>query len=522
MSELLYDQAVCREPTGVFRNAMLMAEEESLGFNQTLTENGALTNKSTLNTLVDLFYMTMRNCKKETMEPIMNLAYLESPILLAKMIAYVRDIRGGKGERNVGRDMMVIMGQLNEDIVIKNMYHYISEYGRWDDGIVFFENPNLLDKYLELVGDQLKEDKMKLESGGEKVSISLCSKWVPSEGKSIDKKYKINKKLAKKMGIKQDELRRDYLSPLRRHLNLTETNLMRREYEKINYSQVPSRCMNLHGSKRNYTGRINAFPRNDTERFESYLVSLQNRETKVNASTLYPHEIVQKYDNGTYQSEDILTEAQWSEMEERMRALGKLGKTLMVCDLSGSMSGTPMLISLSLGILVSSCCDVDAFKNMIITFSESPEFHLIEGDTLYKKVNNLKRAAWGMNTNFERVFDKILEKAKRFNIPADEMPERIVVVSDMQFDTASNRRNTNFGVIDEKYRKSGYKRPQLVFWNVKGNIRDTPVLANSKDTALLSGYSPDILKSVLETDILTPFDIMLKALNDSRYDLIKI
>ncbi len=520
MSELLFDQAVVREPLCVFKNVMTLTEEEAE--NKTLTENGALTNISTLNSLVDLFYITMRNCSKETMSPIMREAYNESPLLLAKMIAYVRDIRGGKGERVVGRDMMVLMSELNEEIIVKNMNHYISEYGRWDDGIVFFENNTLLDKYLELVGDKLKEDKRLLESDGDKANISLCSKWVPSEGKSIDKKYKINKKLAKKMGINQDELRRDYLSPLRKHLNLVETNMMRRDYEKINYEHVPSRCMHIHSSKNNSKNKINAFLRNDNERFTQYIEGLAKNEKKINTSTLYPHEIVQKYDNGTYGSVDTLTEAQWREMEIRMKTLGKLGKTLMVCDVSGSMTGTPMLISLSLGILVSSCCDVEAFKNLIVTFSANPEFHLIQGTTLFDKVNNLKRASWGMNTNFEKVFDMILKRGKQFNLSESDMPERIVVVSDMQFDQASYGNKTNFDVIDQKYRESGYKRPQLIFWNVNGRRTDKPVLSNTSDTALLSGYSVDILKSVLESELITPYDVMLKALNNSRYDLIQI
>jgi hypothetical protein len=207
-------------------------------------------------------------------------------------------------------------------------------------------------------------------------------------------------------------------------------------------------------------------------------------------------------------------------MEENMRGLGKIGKTLALCDVSGSMQGIPMSISISLGILISSCCEVEEYKDKIITFSGEPEFHKVEGNNLLEKIKNMTRAKWGMNTDFNKVFKLILDVAKRNSLQQEQMPERLIVISDMQFDSAQSNCKTNFQYIDDMYKTAGYKRPQLVFWNVNGNGREVPVTADMKDTCLLSGFSPNILKSVLECKTMSPVEIMLNTILSERYNLI--
>ena len=569
-SELLFDQAILRSPHG--SNSNLRNESDSVSINEsvsisesesqseseneneyiilnesddeddirnifdyaldeqqkreniTFTANGALTNISSLDYLVDLFYKSERKVPKDLIRNLLHDSYDESALYTAKMVAYVRDVRGGKGERTLGRFLLNELGNLNKNLVKKNMIHYLKEYGRWDDGIVF-EDKELQNHYLKLLGKQLKEDKKLLQEKGDKASISLCAKWVPSQGKSIDKKLNINKKLSRKMYLSQAVLRKEYLTPLRNHLDIMETRLMKRDYEGVDYGKIPSRCMFIHGKTSGYHGKANAFPRNDTDRFNEYLSKLKSGEAKVNAGVLYPHEIMSKYFNGSSvicDTEDTLTEGQWNVMVENMKNMGKIGKSLALCDVSGSMSGMPMNISVSLGILISSCCEVEEYKNKIITFSANPEFHVIRGNNLLEKVRNIVKASWGMNTDFFKVFKLILDVAVTNKLREDQMPERLIVISDMQFDTASNNKKTNFDYIDNLYQKSGYKRPQLIFWNVNGYGREVPVTADMKDTCLLSGYSPNILKSVLESKMMTPKEVMLNAILSERYNLITL
>lgn len=500
-----------------FQNAMFTEQ------NYTTTDNGALTLKSSMNNLVDLFYKTTRRADFNEIENLMNHSVVESELLVAKLIAYVRDIRGGKGERDLGRKMLAHMAKIRPDIVSKNIKHYIHEYGRWDDGLCLMGNQNLEQIYLNVVREQLEKDIAELNEKGDKANISLCAKWIPSEGKSEDKKYKFTRKLSRLMGIRQAELRTVFISPLRKHMNLIETKMMMKDYDSIDYEKVPSKCMHLHGKQMNKKGEKNAFARNDSEKFTEYLEKLKEGKAKVNASVLYPHEIMEYYFDGRYEKAnhvDDLTEGQWKVMEEKMRLMGKLGKTLCLCDVSGSMSGLPMQISIALGILISGCCEVEAFKNCVLTFTTKPKFHKILGNNLFEKIRNLSKASWHCSTDFYAAFKMILDTAVKHSLREEDMPERLIVISDMQFNIANNNKKTNFEEIDQLYKEAGYKRPQLIFWNVNGQKSDVPVNANTSDTGLISGYSPDILRSVLNNESFTPKDLMLKALMVKRYDLI--
>jgi hypothetical protein len=494
----------------------VMMREDS---NMTVTEKGALTYISSLDALVDLFYKGQRGVHESIALELFKKAYVESPLLTAKMIAYIRDVRGGKGERKLGRFLLNELSKKNKDMFEKNLIHYLATYGRWDDGVEF--EGDAKKEYVKRVIEQLKKDMGDLAEG--KNSISLCAKWIPSENKSMDKKTGIYGDIAKAMNMKKDIFRKKCIAPLRKHLDIVETHLVKKEYDEINYQKVPSRCMFIHGKEMNKKKQPNAFYRNDGERFKGYVTSLAKGEAKVNAKDLYPHEIIATYHNGSNvihtDSVNELTEAQWRVMEEKMKGVGKLGKTLVLSDVSGSMSGLPMTISVALGILISGSIDHAAFKNFIVTFHESPIFYQVMGETLKEKVESVSRAPWGGTTDFFKVFKIILDRATEHKLTEKEMPERIVVISDMQFDVAE-RGKTNFQAIDELYKKHGFKRPQIVFWNVNGRVNEVPVKANIADTALISGYSPDILKAVLNGESLTPKDIMLKALNDSRYDLI--
>ena len=190
---------------------------------------------------------------------------------------------------------------------------------------------------------------------------------------------------------------------------------------------------------------------------------------------------------------------------------------LVVADVSGSMSGRPIAVSISLAMYIAERNTSPVWKNKFLTFSERPELQSIVGSTIGSRIHNLSRAAWQMNTDLMAVFKTVLDAGVKNNVPAEDMPQKLIIVSDMQFDQCcrSNKR-TNFEQIQKLYRKAGYEMPQLVFWNVNsyGNV---PIKAHDTGTCLVSGCSPSILKSVLTDSVITPVDTMNETVYTERY-----
>lgn len=472
----------------------------------TATDNGAISLQSSGDDLLNLFVATVRGIDDNRLKMLMDKSAKESMLYTLKIIAYVRDIRGGKGERDIGRQMMNWLLENDEKQLYANMKAFVSEYGRWDDG-VYLRKSVARKHYIELLANQLKDDITNMVNMN---PVSLAAKWVPSESSALNKKTGIFFSLAKNMGIKPATLRKSYIAPLRAYIDVLERKMCSKQWDTIEYEKVPSRAMFIHGKPEH------AFMRNDRERFEEYKNNLCLGKAKINAKTLFPHELVSAY--LSLNESDQIIESQWKEMIEKMRNIGVLDNVLVLSDVSSSMRGMPMLISYTMGLLISSLNKSDLFRNKVLTFETNPQLVYVGGDTLYEQLSKIKRAPWGGSTNICAAFELILDMIKDTHTV---MPEKIIIVSDMQFNEADENYNTNYECISNKFSEAGYKLPHIVFWNVNGSSKDFQVESNTPNVSMISGFSIDILKCVLEAKIPTPYDTMMAALNDPRYDLIR-
>ncbi len=589
--------------------------------NVTLTENGDRAYSSSLNALVDLYYKSLRNMRggDEELRALFEASWSENPYLTMRLIAHIRDIRGGKGERHIGRVLLDCVAKKSMETLRKNARVLFHTYGRWDDGIFYDvdqynsdkadekarveeekmlrarleenlkkkkskstskstsksknifaalemdENDEeeekkeveeeqkevekekkkeveeipipyseeLMSVYIEAVVLQLRDDMMALEKDGENSNISLCAKWIPSEK---SKHGVIYKRIAKAYGMNSANFRKKVLVPLRRKLDILETKLCKRDYEAIDYEKVPSVAMNKHTKKPSRIGKLmtntkhteNAFLRNDRERFEEYKSKLVKGEAKVNVSALFPHQIVGKYCDETHNgichtAADDLIEAQWKAMVEEVEKSvsgQNLRETLVLADVSGSMRGMPMLISYTMGILISSIAKCNVWKDVVMTFEQKPRIVKVKGATLLEKLGSIKAAPWGGSTDFMAAMRLILSMAKDLKLSQDDLPKKILVVSDMQFNQASmDTSESSFEMISREFSEAGYVLPQMVFWNVR-STSTLPVMSGVKGVSLVSGYSPNVLKSVMEDRLVTPEETVMNAIMDKRYDLV--
>jgi len=284
---------------------------------------------------------------------------------------------------------------------------------------------------------------------------------------------------------------------------VVETQMCANEWSEINYSQVPSVAMNKHR---------NAFFNRDGQRYAEYIADVQAGKQKINASVLFPHQLYQAIQNG--ENADAV-EAQWNALPNYME--GSTERIIPVCDVSGSMEGLPMDVSISLGIYISERNE-GIFKDAFLTFSERPEMNYLKG-SLSERMRQLQRADWGMSTNLQATFDLILNSAVRESLPEDEMPTKILIISDMEFNSAC-RGGSNLDSIKAKYSDAGYKMPEIVFWNVNGRLGNVPASAKDSGIGLVSGFSPSILKSVLQGEIYSPEQLMLDTVDTARYSCI--
>lgn len=453
------------------------------GTNKTKTENNADTLKSTLNPLVDFFALGGATRDNENLGlDLFKKAFSFDNQKAIRILFYLRDVRGGQGERKIFRNALEYLGK-NEKKVAKKIAEYIPEYGRYDDMFVL---PT--DIFIPLVKEQLEKD-------WKSKTPSLLAKWMPSENTSSRDTVLLAKAIRESLGGTSREYRK-LLSTLRARIKLVEHNLTEKDYDSLDYSRVPSQA----GLKYR-----KAFFRNDEKGYQAFLDSVEKGETKINASTLYPYQIYDAVKNGDTQTPDAL----WKALPDYTRG----NNALVVADVSGSMSGRPMSVSVSLALYFAER-NKGQFKDHFITFSGSPQLQKISGRTLTQRMNSIETAAWEMNTNVKAVFELLVNTAVENDTPVEEMPSTIYIISDMEFDEC-NQGGTNFDAIDKMYKKAGYTRPQLVFWNVNAINKQVPVEEDQEGVTLVSGASPSTFKLVMENK--TPVDLMEDVINSVRY-----
>jgi hypothetical protein len=451
-----------------------------------LTENGMATNSTSSNPVLDLFFKMGGWNSTTTLEEVIDVftnAYYYDRVLATKCLFYNRDVRGGQGRRETFRVMFKWLCENDPNVALENLSNVV-EFGRWDD--VFFGLQSPITTYItDFILAHLK------------MGDKLCAKWMPRENKS---KGNIAKFLMSQFNLSPKE----YRQLLSGNTEVVENLMCQREWKAINYNHVPSVAINKYRT---------AFYRNDGDRFAAWIESLSKPESgnKIHADAIYPHDIVKRISSDG--SANALLEAQWKALPNFMPEGRRI---LPVCDVSGSMLGEPLEVCISLGLYLSER-NTGPFKDGFITFSAKPELQLLHG-SLAQRINQLETAHWDMNTNLEAVFRLILSKAIQSNITQADMPSEILILSDMQFDKCVTGMSA-MDMIRVLYAQAGYKVPNIIFWNLRTSS-GVPVKFDEDGTALVSGFSPSIMKSLLGGNI-TPMRMMLSVLNSERYSVIR-
>jgi hypothetical protein len=484
-------------------NSFLNAVESEL--NTGLNENGAKAYRSTLHSCLDLFGQ-IGACREDTdrAQKLFAKAFSEDPETATRILFWVRDIRGGQSERKVFRVLLKYLAEENPTLV-ETLLPLVAEYGRWDDIIAPLEGTPVWPKVLQTIKTRFDCDLISLYGG---LSVSLLGKWLPSINASSKTSKRLGRMIASHLGLSEKQYR-VALRTLREKINIVEQPMCSQEWSQIDYSKVPSRASFMYRK---------AFAKRDEERYSSFLESVEKGEAKIKASTLFPSDIVHEYLHKGAQNDKTI-DLQWQALPNYME--GESFNGLVVADVSGSMEmdgGQPMAASIGLAMYIAERNTCDLWKNKFLTFSESPELQTIVGHSIGQRIRNLEGAPWGMNTDLMAVFKTVLSAAENNNLSQAEMPQKLIIISDVQFDRCcrSNKR-TNFEQIEKLYRKSGYKMPQLVFWNVRSSD-NVLVKADDTGTCLVSGYSPSILKTVLTGEIVTPVQTMMDTVYSDRYD----
>lgn len=449
--------------------------------NRTVTENGAPTLRTTNNPLVDFF--ALAGATRNTPELGLDLfkkAFAFDRQSAIRVLFYLRDIRGGQGERQLFKNCLEYLAA-NEKDTSDKIVSLVPEYGRWDD--IFGLHTETI---IPIISAQLELDQ-------KSDTPSLLAKWLPSENTSSAK----TKVLARGMRValnKSPKAYRQILSSLRAKIKLVEHKMSKKEWGAIEYEKVPSQA----GLKYR-----KAFSRNDETRYGEYLEQVSSGEKKINTSTLYPYQVYKAV--GTVGSEQM-----WSNLPDY--TMGK--NAIVVADVSGSMAGDPLAVSVSLALYFAER-NIGTFKDHFITFSANPILQKINGTTLKDKVNSIERSQWDMNTDLYKVFECVANAATG----NDDVPETIYIISDMEFDQATQGR-TNFEAIDELFKTKEIKRPNLVFWNVDARNKQVPVEQNQYGVTLVSGLSPSTFKLAVEN--LSPLDLVMQVVNSERYAKIEV
>jgi hypothetical protein len=533
----------------------------------TCTENGAIALDTSGNEIVDYFMMYTRTLTKEQNHNFLEKCWAVNPQKTVAIVFNGRDRLKGKKEKTVSNQAMLWLRDNKPYTYMNNIITYINKYGRWKDLLyICYENDNdgMINKNYELTlfADKLREDLTELKiseiveaanaeaaNADEEVSetetandetkkakakakvnnVSLCAKWAPSENDRNDTRKHFAKKIAtilygKDDTKKMEKYRKEYLAPLRNKINIVEKLMCDNEWDKINYESVPGvASRRLH----------KAFSNHDSDRYCEYLAKVRSGEAKINVTGILPHELANYYVNlrstqEEYEENETI-ELQWRTIVDNVKSCGILGNSLAIIDLSGSMfsasnGSIPAQVAISLGIITSLCCK-GMFKNKFITFSENPELVSLIPDDLYKEYTDkgidpslytcfksLVDVDFGYNTNFVKCCDMIIKYGKDNNINDEDMPKKLFIFTDMQFDEATNENDkeksgieTLYKTIVKMFKAADYTAPKFIFWNLNSSHKESfPVNCKTEGTAMISGFSEQLLKIFMTYDEFKP------------------
>jgi hypothetical protein len=462
------------------------------------TANGAATLVSSLNPVVDLFFAIGASRGKD-LTATFAAAYGASREHALRVVAWARDIRGGAGERETVRKLLQYL-EANRPADAELMVPFVPVYGRWDD-LFAFKTDRLRHASFALIDRALKN------------GDGLCAKWMPrknkaavfKDGKQVRPADKTQEELRKFMGLSEKQYRKLLVGLT----DVVETKMCAREWNKIEFGKLPSVAAARYQK---------AFGRNATDNYAKYKEALENGTAKVNAAAIFPHDVVKTM----FAGDRVVAKAQWEALPNF------LGEDLILpmVDRSGSMDqpvgGAPNLtcedVAISLGLYLADK-QKGAFADMWLTFADTPKISILTGDII-NKVDQIRRGEVGYSTNVEGAFKEVLRVAVRNKVVPAEMPKYILLLSDMEFNTATGGANVKlYDQFKNDFAAAGYELPKVVFWNLNARSGNVPVKFDEAGTALVSGFSPAILKSILSAKAFSPEGIMLEAIMDARYDM---
>lgn len=454
------------------------------------TDNGAATNHDSLDAVVDLFFLAGASRGKD-LTGLFNKAFQNDEYLTLRLAQYVRDVRGGMGERKHFRDLLGHLSRTNPDLAIP-LLAKTPEVGRWDDLLVVIDHPELGAMVAEMVRTALN------------ARNGLCAKWMPRKGE-----------LAAKLRMRLGWTPKFYRKTLVSLSDTVEQKMCSHNWEAIDFSKLPSRAFSIY--KRAFTRRM-------PQRFETFVKKVESGDptVKINAGAIFPHDIVASLNGYPNDVADRAASAQWDSLPDYVP---KGENVLVMADTSGSMTArigssqvTAMDVAVSLAMYMAERL-TGPFKGTFLSFSTSPALQQLRGKTLRDRINNLRSTSWAMSTNLEAAFNLVLNTAVKASISQEQMPSKILIVSDMEFNACTNASQTALESIRRKYEAAGYKMPGIVFWNVMGRVGNSPATIKDKNTALVSGFSPAVIKSVFAVKNMDPVSVMMDALMNERYNL---
>ena len=429
------------------------------------TTNGAITNETSTNQCLDLFQRigNMRYHDRLRILEDFETAYQENKELATQVLFWARAARIGSGERKTFHTILSEIGKTSPDFVSDNA-KTIAELGYWKDLVPYLHIPSVVAVFAQAIRDKDR----------------LACKWAP-----------------RKCAVLRDELKmtnKEYRKWLKKHSETIEQTMSMRKWGEVVYSSVPGSAM------RKYRG---AFDRNDFDRFDDWK---NDKDSKASVSATYPHEVLKCDD-------DKLAEKLWNNLPDLLSESDE--NILPMIDVSGSMMGEPLAVAISLGMYLSERTKGE-FKDMFLTFSSNPELVKLQGDSVMERLRRITQADWGMSTDFTKAYQHILDVATKHNVLPESMPSMLLVLSDMQFDDSQggyygSESMTHFGHMKKVYEDAGYELPKIVFWNLDAQM-GTPAKCDDDSVAMVSGFSPSIMKAVLNAENFTPMDVMREAL----------
>jgi hypothetical protein len=455
------------------------------------TANGMKARKSTTKAVVDLFY-NIGASRGKNIVPAFTAAYVENADLALRIAQWARDVRGGAGERQLFRDILVHLEKRDPKAAL-SLLAKVPEVGRWDD-IFVFETKQLKSAAYTMLGNALRE------------SNGLAAKWTPRKGP-------IAAEIRTFFGMSPKQYRKSLVALTK----VVETQMCANDWDNINFSHVPS------VAARQYKKAFNRH----SPAFAEYVAKLVAKDptVKVNASAIYPHDVLKGIAHSYVKFDKTETDhviAQWDALPNYVGD----ASILPLVDVSGSMTCSAgkntqvrcLDVAVSLGLYLADK-NKGAFKDTFLTFSSKPQLVTLKGN-IVDKVTQMSKSDWEMSTNLHAAMSKILDVAVKGSVPESDMPKMLLILSDMQFNQCARFDDNAMEMIGRKFEAAGYSMPQIVFWNLNSSD-NVPVAADKSGAALVSGFSPSIMTALLSADVdqFTPEGIMLKTVMVPRYDI---